>query len=373
MDDFFSFDEFGNPIGGPSQVSQKAVRADEDEVQIEEAAMNVDGAMILRPDRPTLAEEKQLYPDAVQVYTDRVEVLIGDADTRPLSEPTIAPPPSRAPTHLLPPSDPDNRTEWTIELLSDTTHTNQLSRRFIVAGGVQCGKTTLMDLLLQRSDCAERYLDARHDEQQRRVSVTSHPIVFASKAVGRDRLFFACDTPGALGFHGEVAAAARMAEGMVLVVDIVEGASIGTKAALRIAALEHMPVVLVLNKIDRLALELRLPPADAYLKIAYVLAELNTAYASAHPEGKSPARFSPLNNNVIFASAAFGMALTLQSVAAHYARRVELRDGELDEESFVRRLWGDVYYSEKTRKYTCLRLHREWWWCGWMCRVPHSC
>jgi 116 kDa U5 small nuclear ribonucleoprotein component len=39
-------------------------------------------------------------------------------------------------------------------------------------------------------------------------------------------------------------------------------------------------MVVVLNKVDRLILELRLPPADAYYKLKNVIEEVNTAIAS---------------------------------------------------------------------------------------------
>ena len=56
-------------------------------------------------------------------------------------------------------------------------------------------------------------------------------------------------------------------DGVVLVVDVVEGVQINTEQIIRHAVLEDLPMTLVINKFDRLILELKLPPTDAYFKI----------------------------------------------------------------------------------------------------------
>lgn len=48
-----------------------------------------------------------------------------------------------------------------------------------------------------------------------------------------------------------------------------------TERALRHAVQERLPVVLCINKIDRLMLELKLPPADAYYKLRLVIDQVN--------------------------------------------------------------------------------------------------
>ena len=49
-----------------------------------------------------------------------------------------------------------------------------------------------------------------------------------------------------------------------------------TKAIIRHAILENIKMTLVVNKIDRLILELRIKPADAYYKIKHTIEEVNT-------------------------------------------------------------------------------------------------
>jgi translation elongation factor EF-G len=51
---------------------------------------------------------------------------------------------------------------------------------------------------------------------------------------------------------------------------------VNTEAVIRYALQEALPITLVVNKIDRLILELRLPPTDAFYKIKHTIEEINT-------------------------------------------------------------------------------------------------
>lgn len=71
---------------------------------------------------------------------------------------------------------------------------------------------------------------------------------------------------------------------------------------------EGLPIVLCLNKIDRLILELRLPPAEAYFKIRHAIEEINNVIASIDP---NPAlRLGPELGNVCFSSTQTGWCST---------------------------------------------------------------
>ena len=61
---------------------------------------------------------------------------------------------------------------------------------------------------------------------------------------------------------------------------------------------------MVINKIDRLILEMKIPPEDAYLKIKYILEEINGLLEKFSNQFKmrNPYVISPTLNNVIFAS-----------------------------------------------------------------------
>lgn len=48
-----------------------------------------------------------------------------------------------------------------------------------------------------------------------------------------------------------------------------------TERLLKHAIQERLPVTICINKIDRLILELKLPPADAYVKLKFTLDQIN--------------------------------------------------------------------------------------------------
>jgi 116 kDa U5 small nuclear ribonucleoprotein component len=78
-----------------------------------------------------------------------------------------------------------------------------------------------------------------------------------------------------VNFSDEVTSAYRLCDGVVVVVDVHEGLLMGTERLLKHAIQERLPITICLNKIDRLALELKLPPADAYAKLKFTLDQIN--------------------------------------------------------------------------------------------------
>jgi U5 small nuclear ribonucleoprotein component len=117
---------------------------------------------------------------------------------------------------------------------------------------------------------------------------------------------------------------------------------------------------------DRLITELKLPPADAYHKIAFTIEEVNAVIraagggtAAAAPtngtaNGSSSSSSTPLldpvKGNVAFASAMYGYSFTLRSFAALY--KAVCGDDPKDVliiDAFAQRLWGDVWYYPEER------------------------
>lgn len=105
----------------------------------------------------------------------------------------------------------------------------------------------------------------------------------------------------------------------------------------------QMPFFLVVNKIDRLILELKLPPADAYFKLKHTIEEVNSVLSTC-----SDIRVSPEAGNVCFAAANMGYCFSLLSFAAKYAQSCP--EG-FDHALFARRLWGDIYFDVEERNF----------------------
>lgn len=195
-----------------------------------------------------------------------------------------------------------------------------------------------------------RYTDSLDTEQQREMSIKSTPMsLVLPDSRGKSYLVNLMDTPGHVNFLDEVTASCRLADGVVLFVDAMEGVMHNTERIVKQAALARVPVTLVINKIDRLILELKLPPADAYLKLRHVLDEVNNLL-SMHSSGLGleDEAVSPLKGNVCFASALFGFCFSLRSFAQLY---VNTHGGGFDAQQFSQRLWGDVFYNPERRTF----------------------
>jgi len=75
------------------------------------------------------------------------------------------------------------------------------------------------------------------------------------------------DSPGHVDFSYEVSSALRIADGAIVLVDVVEGVSPQTKTVLKQAWNEKVKTCLFLNKIDRLILELNMDANSIYLHL----------------------------------------------------------------------------------------------------------
>jgi translation elongation factor EF-G len=131
------------------------------------------------------------------------------------------------------------------------------------------------------------------------------------------------DTPGHVNFSDEVCASLRACDGMLLVVDVVEGVMLNTERMIRYAVHEDIAITVILNKVDRLCVELKLPPADAYLKLKHTLEEINGIIVQAAPH-KEHLKLSPLLGNVAFGSGYYHNVFTLKSYARMYAKQYNL-------------------------------------------------
>lgn len=321
-----------------------------------------------------LHEDKQYYPSANDVYGPDVEVLVQEEDTQALSQPIIEPVVQKKFTvqeEDLPP------VHYSRELMTDLMNFPDQIRNIAIAGHLHHGKTAFMDMLVMETHDIQdrldskrgkkreeqlRYTDVHVVERERGLSIKAAPMTLVLQNTSmKSHLFNIIDTPGHVNFADEVASSLRLVDGVVLVVDVVEGVQVTTELAIKHAVLEDLPLTLVVNKMDRLILELKLPPRDAYFKIKHVIEEVNTIIENTIPGRGERRRVSPERGNVAFACSSMRWCFTLQSFAKMYA---EFYPGpakapgfgkpmkNLDVDKFAVRLWGDIFYNPGSRKFS---------------------
>lgn len=348
------YDEFGNYIGPEIESDdEEEVEDEEDEERdMADEDMNDDDG-----DEPVneivLFEDKKYYPSAEQVYGPGVQTMVEEEDAQALTVPIVAPVKEAKFSHQidLP------ATTYDLEYMTDLMDTPDLIRNISLIGHLHHGKSTFMDCLVeqthpeltQKEGKSYRYTDTLYTEQERGVSIKSSPLTIVMQSLkSKSYLVNVFDTPGHVNFSDEVTAAMRCSDGVVLFVDAAEGVMLNTNRLLKHAVQQGLAINLCINKIDRLILELKLPPNDAYFKLRHILDEVNTLIAEYSNEDDKTI-LSPLLGNVCFASSQYHLCFTLKSFAYHYA---ETYNNSFNPNEFSKRLWGDVYLDPSTRRFT---------------------
>ncbi|GAB1520782.1 Cytoplasmic GTPase/eEF2-like protein (ribosomal bioproteinsis) [Rhizoctonia solani] len=278
-------------------------------------------------------------------------------------------------------------------------------------GHVDHGKTTFVDSLLAANNIISarmagkiRYMDSREDEQERGITMESSAVSLRFKMMKRSAagtpeaenfVINLIDTPGHVDFSSEVSSASRLCDGALVLVDVVEGVCSQTITVLRQAWVDRLRPVLVVNKFDRLILELKLSPFEAHHHLTQLIEQVNAVMGSFHAaermeddlrwreerERRLQARkeagaesaendanagiegadtsaeavyqekddedlyFAPEKGNVIFASAIDGWGFRVSRFAQMYAAKLGIKEGNLR-----RVLWGDFYLEPKTKR-----------------------
>ena len=171
-------------------------------------------------------------------------------------------------------------------------HPMSLRRVFSIAAHIDHGKTTTSDYLLRKAglmsdaDAGKKVMmDSDEEEQERGITIFTSVVMLSYEFEGETYLCEINDTPGHISFTGEVSRALRGSDGVVILVDALEGVMTQTETNIRLSLGEMCKPVLFINKVDRLISELRLAPQDVFAKIDAIISGVNKLIRDNAPEG----------------------------------------------------------------------------------------
>tara|TARA_Y100001935_G_scaffold107392_1_gene89113 strand:- start:242 stop:2059 length:1818 start_codon:yes stop_codon:yes gene_type:complete len=127
-------------------------------------------------------------------------------------------------------------------------------RNIAIIAHVDHGKTTLVDGLLKQSGTfkshetvSDRVMDSLDLEKERGITISAKNTAIQYKDIKINIV----DTPGHADFGGEVERSLNLVDGVLLLVDSSEGPLPQTRFVLQKALIRNLPIILVINKIDR--------------------------------------------------------------------------------------------------------------------------
>ena len=218
-------------------------------------------------------------------------------------------------------------------------------RIFSITAHIDHGKSTMTDYLLARAGLMSRELagekrmtDFDEEEQKRIITIFTTVVNLLYRFEGKEYLIQLNDTPGHISFTGEVSRAIRASDGIILLVDAVEGVMTQTITNLRLALQEGCKPVLYINKVDRLISELRLSPQEVITRIDNIIREVNKLIEMyAPPQFKTEWKVSFAAGSVAIGSAKDGWGFTYEILKKKFA---DPKEGYL--EVFRRYAKGDI-------------------------------
>jgi len=231
-------------------------------------------------------------------------------------------------------------------------------RNMCVIAHVDHGKSTLTDSLVCKAGIIAtakageaRFTDTRQDEQDRCITIKATGISLYyeytnDKNEKTEYLINLIDSPGHVDFSSEVTAALRVTDGALVVVDCIEGVCVQTETVLRQALSERIRPVLMVNKMDRVMLELKLGQEETYQSFSRTLESVNVIIATYLDQLLGDVQVFPSKGTVCFGSGLHGWGFTLSRFAAIYSAKFGI-----DKDKLMEKLWGDNYFDAEDKKW----------------------
>ncbi|MEM2324587.1 MAG: elongation factor EF-2 [Archaeoglobaceae archaeon] len=212
------------------------------------------------------------------------------------------------------------RAKKMVERISELMWKPEKIRNIGIAAHIDHGKTTLSDALIAGAGIISEelagqqlYLDFDEQEKERGITINAANISMVHDYNGEEFLVNLIDTPGHVDFGGEVTRAMRAVDGVIIVVDAVEGVMPQTETVVRQALKEGVKPVLFVNKVDRLIKELQLTPQQMQERLVKVINDVNKLLKSVSPDRVNEWRIEVQKGNVAFGSALQKWAVSITS------------------------------------------------------------
>lgn len=214
------------------------------------------------------------------------------------------------------------RKEDIAKLAEKLMNRRETIRNIGIVAHIDHGKTTLTDslvaaagLISQELAGKQLFMDHYALEQERGITINAANISITHKYKDKDHLINIIDTPGHIDFGGDVIRAMRAVDGVVLVVDAVEGVMPQTETVTRQALRENVKPVLFINKVDRLVNELQLTPEQMQERFVKTITQVNKMISKVAPEQyKKDWQVKVEDGSVAFGSAYYKWAVSISQM-----------------------------------------------------------
>ena len=214
------------------------------------------------------------------------------------------------------------RKEDMVKLAESLMNDREHIRNIGVVAHIDHGKTTMTDNLIAAAGLMseelagkQRMMDYYELEQQRGITINAANISLVHEFEGKKNLINVIDTPGHIDFGGEVIRAMRAVDGVIVVVDSVEGVMPQTETVIRQALKERVKPTLFINKVDRLVNELQLTAEQMQERFVKTIAQVNNLIKkNATKEYVEKWQVKVNDGSVCFGSAYHNWAISIYSM-----------------------------------------------------------
>src|SRR5437899_95994 len=183
------------------------------------------------------------------------------------------------------------RKEENIKKAQALLHLKDRIRNIGTAAHIDHGKTTLSDSLIAGAGMISEelagqqlFMDYDEQEQARGITINAAIASMVHDFEGGQYLINLIASPGHVDFGGDVTRAMRAIDGVIILVDSVEGIMPQTETVIRQALKERVRPALFINKVDRLVNELKISPDQMQQRFTKIITEVNNRIRKWLPE-----------------------------------------------------------------------------------------